>query len=101
MNCASIGCPNLQAEPFTADNLERLLDRGAREYVNHPRGVALVDERLRVSSIYDWFQADFGGSSRTVVRHLQEYAKPALRQRLDGYGGSLGYHYDWSLNGDR
>ena len=101
VNCASIGCPNLQAEPFTAENLERLLDRGAREYVNHPRGVAFMDERLRVSSIYDWFQADFGGSSRTVVRHLQEYAKPALRQRLEGYGGSLGYHYDWSLNGDR
>ena len=43
VNCASIGCPNLQAEPFTAENLERLLDRGAREYVNHSRGVAFAD----------------------------------------------------------
>ncbi len=101
VNCASIGCPNLQAEPFTAENLERLLDRGALEYVNHPRGVAFADGRLRVSSIYDWFQADFGGTSQTVVRHLREYAKPALRKRLEGYDRSLDYHYDWSLNGDR
>ena len=101
VNCASIGCPNLQAEPYTAENLERLLDRGAREYVNHPRGVAFVDARLLVSSIYDWFQADFGGSSPTVVEHLRKYAKPALRKRLEGYGGSLDFHYDWSLNADR
>ncbi len=101
VNCASIGCPNLQAEPFTAANLERLLDRGAREYVNHRRGVAFADGRLRVSSIYDWFQSDFGGNGRTVVRHLREYAKPALRKRLEGHGGSLDYHYDWGLNGNR
>ncbi len=99
VNCASIGCPNLQAEPFTAANLERLLDRGAREYVNHPRGAAFVDGGLRVSSIYDWFEADFGGSTKTVVRHLRKYAKPTLRQRLDGYDGRLDHHYDWNLNG--
>ena len=101
VNCASIGCPNLQPEPFTAENLERLLDRGAREYVNHPRGVAFADGGLRVSSIYDWFQADFGGGTKTVVQHLREYAGPALRKRLDGYDGGLDYHYDWSLNADR
>lgn len=101
VNCASIGCPNLQPEAFTAQNAEQLLDRGATEYVNHPRGVAFADGRLRVSSIYDWFQADFGGSSQTVVRHLQKYAKPALRKQLESYSGSLDYHYDWSLNGDR
>ena len=101
VNCASIGCPNLQAEPFTAGNLERLLDGGAREYVNHPRGAAFEDGRLRVSSIYDWFQADFGGNAKGVVEHLKKYAEPALRKRLEGYGGKLGFHYDWSLNTGR
>ena len=32
VNCASLGCPNLQPVPFTAENAEALLDRGAREY---------------------------------------------------------------------
>ena len=101
VNCASIGCPNLQPEPFTAGNLERLLDGGAREYVNHPRGAAFQDGRLRVSSIYDWFQADFGGSAKGVVEHLRKYAEPPLRKRLEGYSGSLDHHYDWSLNTGR
>ena len=38
VNCASMGCPNLQPEPFAAENLEALFNRGARQHVNHPRG---------------------------------------------------------------
>jgi hypothetical protein len=41
VNCASLGCPNLQPAAFTAENTENLLERGAKEYVNHPRGVAV------------------------------------------------------------
>ena len=101
VNCASIGCPNLQAEVFTAGNLERLLDGGAREYVNHPRGAAFEGGRLRVSSIYDWFQADFGGNTKGVVEHLKKYAEPPLRKRLEGHSGGFDHHYDWSLNAER
>ncbi len=101
VNCASIGCPNLQAEPFTAENLERLLDGGARDYVNHSRGAAFANGGLRVSSIYDWFQADFGGNRDGVMQHLKKHAETALRKRLEGYGGKLDFHYDWSLNAGR
>ncbi len=101
VNCASIGCPNLQPEPFTAGNLERLLDTGAREYVNHPRGAAFADRRLRVSSIYEWFQADFGGNTKGVIEHLRKYAEPPLQKRLEGHSGGFDHHYDWSLNTDR
>ena len=38
VNCASLGCPNLQPRAFTAGNMDELLDAGARAYVNHPRG---------------------------------------------------------------
>ena len=48
---------------ITGGSVDALLDQGAREYVNHPRGVALVDGELRVSSIYVSFQEDFGGSA--------------------------------------
>lgn len=43
VNCTSIGCPNLLPQAFTAANTETLLDRGAREYLNHPRGLQFVD----------------------------------------------------------
>jgi len=98
VNCASLGCPNLQPEPFTAENTERLLERGAREYVNHPRGARIEGGRLTVSSIFDWFQVDFGGSAQKVIEHLRRFAEPPLREELKAVGSIASYTYDWSLN---
>ena len=98
VNCASMGCPNLQNRAYTAANLEVLLDRGAREYVNHPRGVSVEGKKLVLSSIYDWFQEDFDGSEEGVLRHLRRHAAPELATELDNYSGRIGYAYDWSLN---
>jgi hypothetical protein len=99
VNCASIGCPNLQPEAFTADNLETLLDHGAREYVNHPRGVTISGDRATVSSIYNWFQEDFGDSAEGVIAHLKRYADRQLRSELEEVSTWLRFEYDWSLNG--
>jgi hypothetical protein len=98
VNCASLGCPNLAPEPYTAANTERLLEAGARAYVNHPRGARFEGDTLHVSSIYVWFQADFGGDTAGVVRHLRRYAGPALAERLAGYRGDLEHSYDWRLD---
>ena len=98
LNCASIGCPNLAGRAYTRDHLERLLEEGARDYVNHPRGAAWQDGELRASSIYDWYQEDFGGTEAGVLGHLLRYARPELAERLRGYVGLMDYDYDWSLN---
>ncbi len=98
VNCASLGCPNLQPEAYTPENTETLLEKGAREYVNHRRGVRFAGDRLYLSSIYDWFQADFGGSEEAVVRHLQTYADPELAARLKGFLRKISFDYDWRVN---
>jgi len=99
VNCASIGCPNLQAEPFTSENTDRLLEKGAREYINHPRGARFEDaETLVVSSIYDWFQLDFGDNREGVIRHLIKYSEAAKAGRLKTFSGKIKYEYDWTLN---
>jgi hypothetical protein len=98
VNCASIGCPNLQAEAFTAANLERMLDAGARAYVNHPRGVRIVRPgQVRVSNIYNWFKEDFGGNPAGILAHLRQYAGPELSANLEG-ARIVGYDYDWAVN---
>ena len=97
VNCASIGCPNLAPEAYRSDNLERLLEQGAMEYINHPRGAQVRDGKLLVSSIYDWFKADFGGTDEGVFAHLARYARPELAAQLSGYD-SFDDDYDWSLN---
>ena len=101
VNCASVGCPNLAREPFTAEGLEEQLDRAARAYVNHPRGARFEGGRLVVSSLYVWYREDFGGSDAGVVEHLRQYATGELAAGLAGYAGGLADGYDWSLNGAR
>lgn len=99
VNCASMGCPNLASEAYTADNLERLLEQGARDYVNHLRGAELLDEAFGVvSSIYYWYHEDFGNSEAGVLEHLRKYAEGSLAEQLRGFDGSLDHEYDWSLN---
>ena len=98
VNCASVGCPNLQAEAYTAAGTERLLEKGAREYVNHPRGAEKGERLLTLSSIYKWFREDFGGAEAGVMEHLRRYADTPLRDELGTYRGKVKYRYDWSLN---
>lgn len=99
VNCASIGCPDLRAQPWRAETLDADLDAAARAYVNHPRGAALLpDGRIRLSSLYDWYRRDFGDDERGLRAHIAQYADPPLRQALLA-GARFGPHrYEWALN---
>lgn len=98
VNCASLGCPNLQLTAFTAENADTLLTQAARDYVNHPRGVSTGDGPLIVSSLFDWYRDDFGGTDETVIAHLKRFAEGAIKGRLDAATRIDGYTYDWTLN---
>lgn len=98
VNCGSLGCPNLRAEPFTGVGLRASLDDAARAFVNHPRGVRFENGRLFVCSIYVWFREDFGGSDAGIVEHLRRYAAPDLARRLAAASRIDGHRYDWRLN---
>ena len=99
VNCASLGCPNLASEAFTAANLGSLLDQCAKEFVNHLRAVELLDEAFGVtSSLYFWYMEDFGNSEAGVLAHLQKYAEEGLAEQLKAFDGSLDHEYDWRLN---
>jgi hypothetical protein len=99
VNCASLGCPNLQPVAFTGENIEALLEKAAAEFINHGRGVAIKKGRLEVSSIYVWFQEDFGRDAEELMEHWQTYAAPVLAEALEKYSGGLSHDYDWRLNG--
>ena len=99
VNCAAYGCPHLLETVFTAANTEELLEAGARDYVNSFRGVDMVDDDLIViSSIYDWYAEDFGGTEASVMEHLRRYADSELAAYLAGFEGAIEYDYDWGLN---
>jgi hypothetical protein len=99
VNCASLGCPNLQPQPFTAGNAEALLEQAARQYVNHPRGASFnKDGKLILSAIFDWYGRDFSETEAGLPEHLARYAEPALATRLKNYQGTVYFEYAWALN---
>jgi hypothetical protein len=98
VNCASIGCPNLQARAFTGSDMDPMLNKGAQEFVNSPRGVSIKDGLVTVSKIYDWFYVDFGESDDDLFRHLLKFAAPTIRERLKAIGNIDNVAYDWRLN---
>ena len=101
VNCASIGCPDLRPEPYRSDRLEDQLEAATRDYVNDPRGARIDDGALTVSSLYRWYEVDFGGSEPAVLEHLGRYAEPALARALGGFSEIDEYRYDWRLNDAR
>ncbi len=98
VNCASVGCPNLQPVPFTSASLEDMLELAAEQYINHPRGVSIIDGELVLSSIYDWYAEDFGDEESEIIMHLIEYADDELADSLIQYDSIDDYQYNWLLN---
>ena len=98
VNCASIGCPNLATEAYTGDKLNTQLDAGAKAYVNNPRGFRFDGNKLTASSIYDWFQEDFGATEQGVIEHARQYAEPKLAAKLKTATSIADFDYDWRLN---
>lgn len=107
VNCASIGCPALRDEAFTAARLEAQLEDGMRRFMSDRTRNRVAKGHAEVSSIFKWFREDFEKGHLDLKRVedlLARYAEQlsdvpaeqaALRQRsvpirhLD---------YDWSLN---
>ena len=75
-----------------------MLDAAARGYIAHPRGVEVTPRGLVLSSIYDWFRIDFGGSPQAVIAHILEYAAPDKAADIRRNTTIAGYRYDWSIN---
>ena len=96
VNCASIGCPNLVDEAFTATTADELMDAAASDFINHPRGVDINGSILVLSSIFDWYGGDFGRDESEVVSYLSKF----LEGRSVNFEefGEIEYQYDWALN---
>jgi hypothetical protein len=99
VNCASLGCPDLQPKPFTGNAADAMLTAAARSFIASDRAVWPAEgDTVGASSIYKWFSEDFGNSAKAILNHMLEFAGPAQRQWLGKARDISTYHYDWSLN---
>ena len=107
VNCASVGCPALRPEAFTARQLDAQLDDGMKRFMSGRTRNRFTDGRAEISEIFKWFQEDFqqghrgvGSIDRLLALYAEQLAtKPADLAALRASPVRVRYlDYDWSLN---
>ena len=107
VTCASIGCPALRPEAFSATRLEAQLDDGMTRFMADRTRNRYANGRAELSSIFKWFREDFEQGHqgfRKIDDLLARYADqladaPADREKLRSGSVTISHlDYDWSLN---
>ena len=109
VNCASVGCPPLREEAFTADRLAAQLDEQALRFMSDRSRNRwnTSRQRLEVSKIFDWYGEDFTLGHQDITsaaafcaRYADRLADaPADRERIRAQAAPVSYiDYDWALN---
>lgn len=99
VNCASTGCPWLDATSFTAANLDARLAALTQAFVSRTTQIDRRRRRVRTSQIFEWFAGDFeasGGVREFVAAQLSD--EDAAFVRLSSTRIAH-FDYDWALNG--
>lgn len=93
VNCASMSCPKLYNRAFTAENIEKALDKLTEEFVNNPEQNKIEKDRVEVSKIFDWYKEDFTQDG-SLISFLNKYSEVEIDSNAE-----VSYkEYDWSLN---
>lgn len=105
--CASIGCPALNSEAYTAMKLNRQLEDGMRRFISDKTRNRYHDGKLEVSAIFKWFRADFEKGDQgfksiadVFARYAQDItADPQVQAKIHAKSVAITFlEYDWSLN---
>jgi hypothetical protein len=100
--CASIGCPSLLNQAYSAENLEKqLVFNTKRFFANRDKFQYLADRSsIEVSPILKWFAEDFGTDQAAQLRTIAPYLPDQTAQALAASGqATVSYlSYDWDLN---
>lgn len=97
INCASISCPKLMNEAYTAAKIDEQLGRAANEFINSDRN-NITASKPEISSIFDWYKKDFKVNGKNdLIGFINQYSKTKITP-----DATLKYKdYDWNLNEQR
>lgn len=93
INCASVSCPNLRPEAFTAGELEYQLTDQAKKFLSDKTKNIIAKDKVQVSRIFQWFRGDFT-SQGSLIDFLNKYSSVKINSNAD-----IDYlEYNWDLN---
>ena len=94
INCASISCPNLRNEAYTAGKINQQLDQATADFINGAKN-DIKANNPQLSSIFDWYQKDYQVNGEpNVIAYINQYSDVRISN-----DATLQYkEYDWNLN---
>lgn len=93
VNCASISCPKLLNEAYTAEKLNSQLTKQTRAYINNAQENSLSANSIEISSLFDWYKGDFTKKG-SLIQFLTTYTDTPIDA-----SATISYkNYNWSLN---
>ncbi|OGW87484.1 MAG: hypothetical protein A3A81_03885 [Omnitrophica bacterium RIFCSPLOWO2_01_FULL_45_10b] len=97
--CASIGCPVLREEPYSAELLDQQLDDQVRQFLTTPEKFRYDKTKniLYLSPIFKWFRKDFEQTGG-IVQFIKKYVPESIVGAISGNSKIEWLSYDWSLN---
>ena len=99
--CASIGCPRLLNQAYTAEKVDEQLTLNAQAFFADPKKFN-ADPRsgtIQVSPILSWFASDFGEDTTAQMKAIAPYVPTAAQGLAKSGRASVSYlDYDWGLN---
>ena len=94
INCASISCPNLRNEAFSAERLEEQLEEQAYNFLGDTTKNHITTKEIHLSKIFEWFESDFTKQG-TIKEYLGQYLSDSTV--IDKTPISY-MDYNWNLN---
>lgn len=92
--CASISCPRLRNEAYTAARLERQLEEQGQDFLNSPAKNKVGRTSAQLSKYFDWYKGDWNENGQSVQKWVNKYAKTKLAP-----GATITFlDYNWNLN---
>lgn len=111
INCASISCPPLAADPYRPATLDAQLDAAARRFLGSAEGVRLDGDTIWVTSLFNWYGDDFVAAyaplvpgtrpakERAILGAVVKYGPPDIAARARNGTPRIDFlDYNWSLN---
>lgn len=92
-----IGGPNIRKRSYTGENVYRLLQDNAEEFVNSNRGTYTRNGEFEVSSLYERNQQYFPNFNEDLKRHLMRFISGPERNELQSASRLYADIDDWTI----
>ncbi|WP_229728649.1 DUF547 domain-containing protein [Hymenobacter glacieicola] len=92
--CASISCPRLRPEAYTAARLNQQLDDQGRDFLNNKAKNQVGKTQAQLSKYFDWYKSDWEKNGQSVAKWVNRYSATKMNDNAQ-----VSYlDYNWNLN---